>query len=286
MVQARERVQPFDEKEIKHGLTEVSTFEVMFPKYREAYLKEAEKYIKKALDAQKLAVFFDYANSTATVSTTNRTKDPYAVINGRDVMKLVARGVPLEKAARLFEDGVSCDIIQINDLVKNKTTFIKRKERLLGPNGNTVKSLELLTDCHIQPQGNTVAAIGDYKRLRDVRRVVLKCMENVHPIYELKRLMVIRELEKDPNLKNESWDRYLPQYKKTHSGKAKKGARKENRASTGELPQQEPRKIDREMETGKYFTKASKKERKEGKTDKGMDRVDKKDGVDKVDKKE
>jgi len=129
-----------------------------------------------------------------------------------------------------------------------------------------LKALELLTGCYILVQGNTVSAMGTFKGLKDVRRVVEDCMKNIHPIYHIKELMIKRELAKDPELKNESWDRFLPQFKKRTLSKRRKPFivnDKTKKVFTPFPPPREKSKIDLQMESGEYFLSKQAKERQE-----------------------
>ncbi len=152
------------------------------------------------------------------------------------------------------------EIIKIGGLVRNKEKFIKRRQRLIGPNGKTLKALEILTNCYILVQGNTVSAMGHFRELKTVRKVVLETMRNIHPIYNIKELMIKRELLKQPELANEDWQRFLPHFKKRNV-KRKKTEIKKKKEYTPFPPEQLLRKEDYKMMSGEYFlTKDQKKE--------------------------
>ena len=108
--------------------------------------------------------------------------------------------------------------------------------------------------------------------------------------------MIKRELAKDPKLANESWDRFLPKFRKRHEKKKKattvetgansipvaasngqpatssvpipiaeqkeKSQKKEKKVYTPFPPAQQPSKIDLQLESGEYFLKPQEKKEK------------------------
>lgn len=226
----------------------------MFPQYREKYIKEIWPLVKKALKPFKVEAHLDLVDGSMSVNTTRQTWDPYKIIRARDFIKLLARSVPYQQAVKIIEDDkMFCEIVKIGGIVRNREKFVKRRQRLVGPNGMTLKALELLTNCYILVQGNTVAAMGEYKDLSTVFRVVNDCMDNVHPIYSIKELMIKKELAKNPEMAGENWERFLPQFKKQNVKRKKVKQERKKKEYTPFPPEQLPRKEDIQMMTGEYF---------------------------------
>ena len=101
---------------------------------------------------------------------------------------------------------------------------------MVGPNGMTLKAIELLTRCYIFVQGNTVSTMGGFRDIKLVHRIAVDCLYNVHPIYAIKELMIKKELANNPDLKEESWERFLPQFKKQNVKRRKTLQAKHNKS--------------------------------------------------------
>uniref|UniRef100_A0A7N9CP69 KRR1 small subunit processome component n=1 Tax=Macaca fascicularis TaxID=9541 RepID=A0A7N9CP69_MACFA len=224
----------FSKEDNPRGLLEESSFSTLFPKYREAYLKECWPLVQKALNEHHVNATLDLIEGSMTVCTTKKTFDPYIIIRARDLIKLLARSVSFEQAVRILQDDVACDIIKIGSLVRNKERFVKRRQRLIGPKGSTLK----------------------------VRKVVLDTMKNIHPIYNIKSLMIKRELAKDSELRSQSWERFLPQFKHKNVNKRKEPKKKTVKKEYTPFPPPQPEsQIDKELASGEYFLKANQKKR-------------------------
>lgn len=169
-------IQEFNEKDSSGPFLETSSFATLFPKYREVYLREIWPQVTSTLKEHGISCVLDCIEGSMSVSTTRKTIDPFIILKARDLIKLLARSVPLNQAVKILQDGVAADIIKIGNVTRNKERFVKRRQRLLGPNGDTLKAIELLTSCYVLIQGNTVSAIGSHKGLKQVlfTRIIIR----------------------------------------------------------------------------------------------------------------
>jgi hypothetical protein len=120
------------------------------------------------VQAYGIACELNLIEGSISVKTTRKTKDPYVILKARDLIKLLARSLPAEQAVKILQDDVQADIIKIGGIVRNREQFVNRRQRLLGPDGATLKALELLTGCYILVQGSTVSCMGSFKGLKQV----------------------------------------------------------------------------------------------------------------------
>uniref|UniRef100_A0A8C2B6U9 KRR1 small subunit processome component homolog n=1 Tax=Cyprinus carpio TaxID=7962 RepID=A0A8C2B6U9_CYPCA len=184
------------------GLLEESSFATLFPKYREAYLKECWPLVQRALGD---------------------------VVS---VLKMVSETCSSDAVIKCYGDF---------------TLF---------------QALELLTSCYVMVQGNTVSALGPYSGLKEVRKVVLDTMKNIHPIYNIKTLMIKRELASDPELRTQNWERFLPNFRHKSLSKRKQPKKKTVKKEYTPFPPPQPEsKIDKELATGEFFLRESEKRR-------------------------
>jgi len=255
-----------------------STFKIKFPQYREKYLRAAWPEVNKVLDKFGIKGSLDLVEGEMRVDTTRKVWDPWSIVSARDFVHLLARSVPLLQATKIFNDEITCDIVKLGKGRISKEKYVKRRQRVVGPNGSTLKALEILTNCFIMVQGNTVSIMGPHKGVDEAQEIIRGCMNNVHPIYKLKELMIKRELEKNPALANEDWSRFLPKFKKKNVKRKKPKKIRKKKAYTPFPPEQKPSIIDEQLMSGEYWMseqkrlKEKRRKQKDGQIEKTKER--------------
>ena len=72
-------------------------------------------------------------------------------------------------------------------MCKSKQTFINRRSRIYGPEGVSLKAIELITKTKIIIQGSTVAIVGSENGVNRASEIITDGMKNnVHPVMNIK----------------------------------------------------------------------------------------------------
>nr|XP_020505166.1 KRR1 small subunit processome component homolog [Labrus bergylta] len=76
-------------------------------------------------------------------------------------------------------------------------------------------------------------------------------------------LMIKRELSKDPDLRVQSWERFLPKFRHKNLAKRREPKKKSVKKEYTPFPPSQPEsKVDQELSTGEFFLRESVKRRK------------------------
>merc|ERR1711904_690774 len=85
------KIDPLKPRDISNPLMECNTFAILFPRYREKYLKDVWPALRKALLPHGIMCELNLLEGSMIVSTTHNTFDPYIIIKARDLIKLLSR---------------------------------------------------------------------------------------------------------------------------------------------------------------------------------------------------
>ncbi|MFC1800618.1 pre-rRNA-processing protein PNO1 [Nanoarchaeota archaeon] len=144
-------------------------YELRIPKDRIAVLIGKEGETKKAIEAStKTKLDINSKEGDVTISG----EDAIGLYTAREVVKAIGRGFNPDFALLLLKQDYALEMFNITDFAPNKNSIQRLKGRVIGAEGKSRKTIEVLTETHICIYGKTIGVIGEAENVSLARKAV------------------------------------------------------------------------------------------------------------------
>jgi len=150
------------------------SYDIRIPKERIAVLIGTKGQTKRKLENDtKTSIDVDSRDGIATLSGT----DAICLMTARDIVKAIARGFNPNIAILLLNQDYMFELINLNELSRNKNDLERLKGRIIGTKGKSRELIEEMTETYISVYGKTIGIIGDMEKVAIAKRAIGKIIE-------------------------------------------------------------------------------------------------------------
>jgi ribosomal RNA assembly protein len=145
-------------------------YELKIPKDRVAVLIGTKGEVKRDIETvTKTKLDIDSEEGDVVISG----GDALGLFTAREIVEAIGRGFNPDFAKLLLKQDYVLDMISIKDYAgKSKDTALRLKGRVIGKEGKSRKTIEMLTDTHISIYGKTIGIIGGPDGVDNARQAI------------------------------------------------------------------------------------------------------------------
>ena len=144
-------------------------YDLKIPKERVAVLIGTKGETKKLIE-KETSTKLDIDSEEGDVVVTG--KDSIKLFETREIINAIGRGFNPSIALKLKKIDCGLELINLNDLARNKNDMQRLKGRVIGQEGKSRKVIEELTNCDICVYGKTIGIIGSIEEIGNARKAI------------------------------------------------------------------------------------------------------------------
>lgn len=145
------------------------SYELKIPKDRVAVLIGTEGEMKNQLE-EATETKLDIDSQEGEVKIVG--SDALKLYQTREIVRAIGRGFNPDIAMLLLKQDYIFELINLMDFVKGKNHLLRVKGRIIGTEGKSRKTIEMLTETHVSVYGKTVGVIGLMEGVQEARKAI------------------------------------------------------------------------------------------------------------------